>query len=65
MDQVMIDHWNAVVGLQDELWHLGDCAVRQSPERIATLLEFCMGRSTSSPATTTMGLSRTAVAGTY
>jgi calcineurin-like phosphoesterase family protein len=35
MDQEMIDRWNAVVQPGDEVWHLGDFAVRQSPERVA------------------------------
>jgi hypothetical protein len=43
MDQVMIDRWNAVVGTSDELWHLGDFAVRQSPERVASLLRVLNG----------------------
>ena len=37
MDRTMIDRWNAVVepGDRDEVWHLGDFAVRQSAERVA------------------------------
>ena len=40
MDQEMIDRWNSVVspGDGDEVWHLGDFAVRQSTERVAYLL---------------------------
>lgn len=38
MDQQMIDRWNAVIEPEDEIWHLGDFAVRQSPERVASLL---------------------------
>jgi calcineurin-like phosphoesterase family protein len=37
MDRMMNDRWNAVVGIHDELWHLGDFSVRQSPERVAAL----------------------------
>jgi calcineurin-like phosphoesterase family protein len=44
MDQVMIDRWNAVVAPGDELWHLGDFAVRQSAERVASLLKMLHGQ---------------------
>jgi calcineurin-like phosphoesterase family protein len=44
MDRVMIDRWNAVVGIRDELWHLGDFAVRQSAERVASLLRVLHGQ---------------------
>ena len=44
MDRVMIDRWNAVVKPGDELWHLGDFAVRQSAERVASLLKMLNGR---------------------
>ena len=44
MDQAMIDRWNAVVEPGDELWHLGDFAVRQSAERVATLLRKLRGK---------------------
>jgi calcineurin-like phosphoesterase family protein len=46
MDQQMIDRWNSVVapGDRDEVWHLGDVAVRQSPERVASLLRALHGR---------------------
>jgi calcineurin-like phosphoesterase family protein len=44
MDQVMIDRWNAVVENNDEVWHLGDFAVRQSAERVASLLMVLNGR---------------------
>jgi len=39
----MIDHWNAVIKPEDEVWHLGDFAVRQSPERVASLLRELHG----------------------
>ena len=29
MDQAMAVRWNEVVGAKDEVWHLGDFAVRQ------------------------------------
>jgi calcineurin-like phosphoesterase family protein len=46
MDQEMIDRWNSVVrpGDADEVWHLGDFAVRQSAERVAYLLATPHGR---------------------
>jgi calcineurin-like phosphoesterase family protein len=44
MDQVMIERWNAVVEPNDEVWHLGDFAVRQSAERVACLLKVLNGR---------------------
>ncbi len=42
----MIDRWNSVVeaGDRDEVWHLGDFAVRQSAERVASLLSMLHGR---------------------
>lgn len=44
MDQVMIDRWDAVVEPEDEVWHLGDFAVRQSAERVECLLKQLNGR---------------------
>jgi calcineurin-like phosphoesterase family protein len=44
MDQQMIARWNAVIKPEDEVWHLGDFAVRQSPERVAALLLELHGR---------------------
>ena len=44
MDRQMIERWNSVVQPRDEVWHLGDFAVRQSPERIASLLTELNGR---------------------
>jgi calcineurin-like phosphoesterase family protein len=44
MDQQMIDRWNSVIGVRDEVWHLGDFAVRQSPERVASLLRLLHGQ---------------------
>jgi calcineurin-like phosphoesterase family protein len=44
MDQEMADRWNAAVGPDDEVWHLGDFAVRQSAERVALLLGTLRGR---------------------
>ena len=44
MDQEMIDRWNSVVSPGDEVWHLGDFAVRQSMERVTYLLATLHGR---------------------
>jgi len=44
MDQAMVERWNEVIGPDDEVWHLGDFAVRQSPARMAALLEALSGR---------------------
>jgi calcineurin-like phosphoesterase family protein len=43
MDEVMIERWNAVVEPDDEVWHLGDFAVRQSADRVASLLRLLNG----------------------
>ncbi len=46
MDQQMIDRWNSVVspGDGDDVWHLGDFAIRQSVQRVAHLLQTLHGR---------------------
>jgi hypothetical protein len=44
MDREMIDRWNSVVGPDDEVWHLGDFAIRQRPERVASLAKALHGR---------------------
>lgn len=44
MDGAMIERWNGTVGAGDEVWHLGDFAVRQQPARIAELLARLCGR---------------------
>jgi calcineurin-like phosphoesterase family protein len=38
MDAAMTARWNAAVGPADTVWHLGDLAMRFSPERVDTLL---------------------------
>jgi calcineurin-like phosphoesterase family protein len=43
MDAVMAARWNDVVSADDEVWHLGDFAVRQSAARIAELLDALAG----------------------
>ena len=43
MDAALIDTWNATVGADDEVWHLGDFAVRQKAERVDALLAALAG----------------------
>ena len=43
MDLAMIDRWNSVVQPEDEIWHLGDFAVRQPSERVDSLLSVLHG----------------------
>src|SRR5947209_20523059 len=38
MDHALVERWNAVVGPGDEVWHLGDFAIGQTPARMADLL---------------------------
>lgn len=40
----MIAIWNAAIDPDDEVWHLGDFAVRQTPRRVADLLGELNGR---------------------
>jgi calcineurin-like phosphoesterase family protein len=44
MDRAMIDRWNTTVQPEDEVWHLGDFAVRQKADRVETLLKVLNGR---------------------
>jgi calcineurin-like phosphoesterase family protein len=44
MDREMIDRWNSVVEPDDEVWHLGDFAVRQSSVRVGYLVAALHGR---------------------
>jgi calcineurin-like phosphoesterase family protein len=44
MDQRMLERWNALVQSDDDVWHLGDFAVRQPAERVAALLRELLGR---------------------
>jgi calcineurin-like phosphoesterase family protein len=44
MDRQMIERWNSVVKPGDEVWHLGDFAVRQPAERVMSLLMTLHGR---------------------
>ena len=44
MDREMIVRWNSMIGPEDEVWHLGDFAVRQPPQRVAALLTELHGQ---------------------
>ncbi|MBV8915765.1 MAG: metallophosphoesterase [Acetobacteraceae bacterium] len=44
MDAAMVHRWNAVVGAQDEVWHLGDFALRRSAQDMAVLLDRLHGQ---------------------
>jgi calcineurin-like phosphoesterase family protein len=44
MDQDMIARWNAIIQPEDEVWHLGDFAIRQPAARVAALLHTLRGR---------------------
>ena len=43
MDGAMQRSWNAVVGQDDEVWHLGDFAVGPKPDRVEALLSGLVG----------------------
>ena len=43
MDAAMVARWNRVVGPGDQVWHLGDFAVRQSAARVGELLAALPG----------------------
>jgi len=43
-DAALVEAWNAVVGPDDTVWHLGDFALGPPPERIAALLGALNGR---------------------
>jgi len=44
MTDAMIDRWNAVVGPQDDVWHLGDFAYRLRPEALERVFRRLRGR---------------------
>ncbi|MCO6416519.1 metallophosphoesterase family protein [Siccirubricoccus sp. KC 17139] len=44
MDAAMLERWNTTVGPEDEVWHLGDFALRMSPTAMAELLARLHGR---------------------
>lgn len=43
MDAALVAHWNAVVGPDDTVWHLGDFGVRLSVSRASELLAALNG----------------------
>lgn len=45
MDEAMVERWNATVGVQDEVWHLGDFAYRCGPNRLSTIFRSLNGRA--------------------
>ena len=44
MDAALIEGWNNTVAPGDEVWHLGDFAIRQSAARMEALLDALHGR---------------------
>lgn len=44
MDAAMVERWNDAVAPEDDVWHLGDFAIRQSDARMADLLARLNGR---------------------
>jgi calcineurin-like phosphoesterase family protein len=44
MDQAMIQRWNDAVGPADEVWHLGDFAVRRSAAAMTPILAALHGK---------------------
>lgn len=44
MNAVMVARWNAVVGSDDDIWHLGDFALRTSADSASRLLHELNGR---------------------
>ena len=43
MDAAMVERWNQAVDPTDQVWHVGDFAVRQTSDRIADLLGMLKG----------------------
>jgi calcineurin-like phosphoesterase family protein len=44
MDEAMVARWNETVGDSDEVWHLGDFAIKPAEGRAAELLAALKGR---------------------
>ncbi|MDF1584846.1 metallophosphoesterase family protein [Marinimicrococcus flavescens] len=44
MDEALVCRWNAVVRPEDEVWHLGDFALRRTPAAMEALLARLAGR---------------------
>jgi len=49
MDRQMLDRWNSVIGSDDEVWYLGDFAIRQRPDRVASLVDRFRGSTHIKP----------------
>jgi calcineurin-like phosphoesterase family protein len=43
MDAALVENWNAVVAPEDEVWHLGDFAVKPTQARVEALLAVLHG----------------------
>jgi calcineurin-like phosphoesterase family protein len=62
MNEAIAARWQATVGPADEVWHLGDFALRLSPEEVRRLLASLPGRkhlvagNNDPPATTALDL---------
>ena len=62
MTEALIARWNETVGAQDEVWHLGDLALRMTADQIGNLLARLAGRkhlvtgNNDGPATTTQAV---------
>jgi calcineurin-like phosphoesterase family protein len=44
MNKALVERWNQTVGPSDEVWHLGDFAIRQPGAAVAQLLGCLRGR---------------------
>jgi calcineurin-like phosphoesterase family protein len=44
MNEGLVERWNETVGPDDEIWHLGDFAIRQRPAVVAEILARLRGR---------------------
>jgi calcineurin-like phosphoesterase family protein len=43
MNEAIVERWNDLVGPDDEVWHLGDFAIRQPPNVVAELFSRLQG----------------------
>jgi len=43
MNEGLVERWNETVGPDDDVWHLGDFAIRQRPAVVAELLDRLRG----------------------
>jgi len=43
MNEAIVERWNETVGSDDQVWHLGDFAIRQGAEVVAELLAHLHG----------------------